>query len=167
MADTNDLRRLGPPTLRAAWLFQAILAGPAFVFFGAHALATAYNPYSSDDLYLSLKDLGLAMFTALIVFILVVQRGYANPAPRVAARLELAKSVLASATWLWVFLDAVFYTPEWDYWRDPPAGSRTRKIVFTLVSSVVLFVRLARKARDDAQEAEAGETDEDMPLLRN
>lgn len=135
MSDTLDLHRLGPPALRAAWLFQALVAGPACLLFAIAALWTVYYPYSPPFIYPAIKELFFALFAAGILYILTVQRNYPQPHPRATATFELAKGLLATAAWLWLLLDAVFYRAPWYSFPVSPK----QRTVFVSVSVVVLL----------------------------
>lgn len=135
MSDTPDLRRLGPPAMRTAWLFQALIAGPALLFLGIDTLLMLYYSYNVFDIYLAIKGLSLALFSAVIMFILIVQRNYPEPHPKVTARFELAKGLLATNAWLWLLLDAIFRHQSWDSYHRV----QKKRIAFVSVSVVILL----------------------------
>lgn len=144
MADTRELHNLGPSAVRIVWLFQGVIAAPTFILLGASSLSMIYNFYGPESIWAALRNLFLALFAAMIVFILLVQRKYADPHPKVTAKFELVKALLATAAWLWLLLDAIFRPP----WYDPYHRYRTRKIIFTSASVVVLlFVFLSIEFR--------------------
>lgn len=70
----------------------------------------------------------------MIVYITIVQWQYSNPHPKITARFELAKGLLATAIWLWLLLDAIYYTPIWRYYRQ----YKPRIVLFRATSIIIL-----------------------------
>lgn len=125
--------------MRTAWLFQAIMAGPAFVFLGYNAWWMIYhNYYTAYIIYPPLRVLSLALIASIITYIVIVQWNYPEPHARVTARFELAKGLLATVAWLWMLLDVIFYIPELE-WYDPYLRFRRVRIVLSAVSVVILL----------------------------
>lgn len=142
MADAHDLGRLGPPVVRTAWVFQALIVGPAFIFTGQELFWTMWQYYHESWLvYPALRYLGFGILTAGIIFVLIVQWSYSSPHPKAFRALETSKAIFATAAWLWLLLDAIAYIP--DYY-DPYCRFRRKKIVLTAVSVVVLLSVLSR-----------------------
>lgn len=139
MTDARELHPLGPSIVHTVWLFQGVLAAPAFVLLGAESLRIIYNSYGSESVWDPLKNLFLALFAAMIVFILLIQHKYTDPHPKLATKFELAKAVLATISWLLLLLDAIFRSP----WFDPYDRYRTNRIIYSSATVIVLlFVSL-------------------------
>lgn len=58
------------------------------------------QPDYSPEVYPALRQLFLIIFTAMVICILAIQWIHSNPHPKTTARLESAKGLLATATWL-------------------------------------------------------------------
>ncbi|KAL1848665.1 hypothetical protein Daus18300_013535, partial [Diaporthe australafricana] len=127
MADADTPRRPGllDSAVRIFLLFQAFVAGLATLIIGLNlywSLDDAYYPPGDygPEVYPALRQLFLAVLTAMTTYILVIQWNCSNLHADVTAKLELAKGLLATATWLWLLLDFIFYIPVCQYrWGDP------------------------------------------------
>lgn len=139
MADAeNRPSQPGHPAARVLWLFQALIAGFLCVLWGQDLFWEVSYPYHGATAYPILKELFLAVLAAMVVYAVIVQSQWPDPPPRVTARLELAKGLLATAVWIWVLLDAIFYVSSDDYRWDPYFRSRSIRIVFSAASFVIL-----------------------------
>lgn len=91
---------IGHVFLTRIWLFQAIVAGPTFVLLGIFAIVNLYSTY--DTTYDFVTNLCTAILAAGIIFIVLVQQQLPAAGKRLTYRFELAKSVLATALWVWL-----------------------------------------------------------------
>lgn len=138
MPNAQELRRLGPPVVRTTWLFQAIIAGSAIVYLEMGTLWIIHlDYYMLFTSYRALKGVYLALFAAMIIFIVIVQRNYPDPHPTVTARFELSKGVLATVVWAWVLLDVIFLNPYDHY--DPDQRKKRTRIILAAASAVILL----------------------------
>ena len=129
----NNSRQLVPTFMRTVWLFQAIIAGPIFVLLGLLAVFNMFNTYGR--LYDFITHLGTSLLAAGIIFIVVVQRTVGRLEKSLTLRFEVIKSILATALWLWLLLDAIF-GPSDHYGYYTP---RSRRIAAAAISSILLL----------------------------
>ena len=126
-------QNLGSTFLQTYWLFQAIFAGPISAALAISAFVRLLDTHG--PIYDFVTQVCNAILAGAIVFIVLVQQRM--PASRVSKALtlkfEIAKSVLATALWVWLMLDAGFGPEnEYDYYkRGPRLGS-------SAVASIVL-----------------------------
>ncbi|KAK4148352.1 hypothetical protein C8A00DRAFT_19806, partial [Chaetomidium leptoderma] len=82
-----------------ARIFQAIIAGPTFVYLGLCAVFGLYG-----GVYFTLYDFILDLFTAIlaagIIFLVLAQRQLPNVGKLWTYRFEVAKSGLATLLWI-------------------------------------------------------------------
>jgi hypothetical protein len=128
------------PTLRQillsrASLFQALIFGPIFIWLFIEATMQLYSTYL--PVYDFIYDLFQAIFAGGIVFIVLVQRQLpiGSLDPRKAFYFELAKSLFATAAWLWLLLDAIFGPQSHRGWQV----DRGRRIAATGLSVILLL----------------------------
>lgn len=96
-------------------------------------------PTYSPEAYPVVRQLFLVVFAAMILCIIYIQWNHADPHHKTAARLELVKGLLATATWSWLLLDVIFFVPKYPYeYFDPYWRYRRRKIIFMATSIIVL-----------------------------
>lgn len=177
MTDAEINRRPEHAAVRTLWLFQALIAGLLSVLWAVDTWRETRQPSYGPHAYHVSKELFLAILAAVIVYAVIVQWQYPNPHPKVTARFELAKGLLATAVWLFLLLDAIFAIPDPWYEYDPYCRHRKIRIVTSANSFAVLCVFFyptmfwsARLARQDRkQEAAIGDGTaavENTPLLR-
>lgn len=138
MTDADSPRRLEHAAVQTVWLFQAFIAGLLFILSGLDIVRELDYPSYGADAYPILKDLFLAILAATIVYIVMTQRRYPEPHPKITAKFELAKGLLATAVWFWVLLDAIFYIPSSPYYYDPYCRYRAIRITLSAVSIAIL-----------------------------
>ncbi|KAG6364255.1 hypothetical protein INS49_005854 [Diaporthe citri] len=157
MADAESTHRLARAAVRTLWLFQALTGGLLSLLWAVDILRETRNPSYGSDAYHATKELFLAILAAVIVYAVIVQWQYPDPLPKITARFELAKGLLATAVWLYLLLDAILYIPDYDPY--------CRRVFF--YPTVFWSARLARKARKQ-ETAIGGDTTagENTPLLR-
>lgn len=112
---------LGHILLRTAWTFQAIAAFPTFFILGFLAAVNLFNTFES--LYEFVTYFITSILAGAIMFLVLVQRSLLSRRQKrdlVASRsanraenlqtlqFEIAKAVLATALWVWLFCDALF-----------------------------------------------------------
>jgi hypothetical protein len=134
MADNRQRQPLSNALLRTVWLFQAIVAGPTFVILGLLVFIALYDQYI--DVYYFVTHLCTAIFAGAIIFIVVVQRKipYEVSNPRLTLIFEIAKSVFATALWIWLMMDSLF-GPHRRY-----RGSYTKPLITaSAISSLLLL----------------------------
>ena len=120
--------------LTTIWIFQLIAAGPIFVWLG---LAVIFNLfYTFDRAYDFITHLCTSLLAAGILFIVLVQRklGDSSSLP-LTLKFEMAKSVCATALWVWLMLDAIFGPEDHYGYRQ---GRRTR-ITASAISCVLVL----------------------------
>jgi hypothetical protein len=92
---------IGRAFLTKAWIFQAIIASPTFIFLGAEAMFAVWEPT-----YWTVYDFITFSFTATmaggIIFLVLVQRQLPNAGKLWTFRFELAKAVIATGLWIWL-----------------------------------------------------------------
>ena len=137
MADAENPRRPEYAAVRTLWLFQAFIAGLLFIIWGLEILRELDHPSYGADAYPVSKDLFLAVLAAMIVYTVIIQWRYSDPHPKISAKLELAKGLVAITVWLWVLLDAIFYKPSYPYYYDPERKYRAIRITFSAMSIVI------------------------------
>ncbi|KAK7185911.1 hypothetical protein DPSP01_009939 [Paraphaeosphaeria sporulosa] len=167
--------------LRGAGIWQAIIALPICLWLGFEAFDTFLEPWHNAGIYYFLRNSTTAVLAAGIIFCVYVQRKAAI-SPYQYVLFETAKSVLATALWLWFILDAAFgpwvaHCREYE-WRGPcHVGARVSRAA---LASIVLFVvyyptlgysywawnRVSEKdEEDDEERVERGEVTDRSPLL--
>lgn len=152
MADAENPQRPGllDVAVRTLLLFQGFIAGLAFLIMGINFFwniddaylipkHTPEQPTYSPEAYPAVRQLFLLVFTAIVIYIIIIQWNLSDPHPKTNAKLELAKGLLATATWLWLLLDIIFYTPKYPYdYFDPYWRYRRRRIIYTATSIIIL-----------------------------
>ncbi|KAH8749215.1 hypothetical protein F5883DRAFT_232405 [Diaporthe sp. PMI_573] len=137
MADAENPRRLGHVAARTLWLFQALIAGCLAIVWWNDILWEVERPSYGANAYPVIRELFLTLLAAMIVYAVIVQWHHPDPHPRVTARLELGKGLIATAVWGWLLLDAVFFVPGYPYYNDPYCRRRTVRITFTAWSIAI------------------------------
>ncbi|KAK0730748.1 hypothetical protein B0H67DRAFT_639210 [Lasiosphaeris hirsuta] len=171
---------IGHVFLTRFWIFQGLLAAPTFFIFGIFIFASLWDSY--NGVYDFVCQFFNCLLAGSILFIILVQRSLPTASKKLTYRFELAKSVLATAMWLWLMLDSIFYkrryyNPDLYYYR---------RIIISAISSTALFILfyptalytayLVRKDRQEGGEEAAAaveeaegrrDADEWAPLLPN
>ncbi|KAK3936195.1 hypothetical protein QBC46DRAFT_296733 [Diplogelasinospora grovesii] len=173
MADSD----LGNVLLTRTWLFQAIVAGPIFVIDG---IAAILNLYDTDtwSTYEFIANLFTAILEAGIIFVVLVQRRLPEAGPQLTFHLEVVKSSLATALWIWLMADAIWGPVHHWYYIDRrpgiPASAISSILLFLLFYPTVFWTSHVRKMAvaaqrigDDEDDEEGSREDEDArPLLQ-
>lgn len=124
---------IGHVFLTRIWLFQAIIAAPTFIILGMMAIANMYNTY--DTIYDFVTHLCTAILAAGIIFVVLVQKKLPEAGKKLTFLFEVAKSVLATALWVWLMADAIWGPiSHGGYRRD-----RKMRIVTSAIASVLLL----------------------------
>ncbi|KPI37476.1 uncharacterized protein AB675_10374 [Cyphellophora attinorum] len=106
-----------------------------------------------------------------IIFTVLLQRKIptGKTSKSMTLRFEILKSVLATALWLWLLLDAIFGPRDhYSYYKD-----RSQRIMVAAISSLLLFILYYPTVwlayRDTAREAPSSDDsgDERTPLLND
>lgn len=101
MTDAESTRRPAHAAVRVLWPFQALIAGLLSLLWAVDVWRETRRPSFGSDAYPVTKELFLAILAAVIVYAVIVQRQqHPDPHPRITARFELAKGLLATAVWL-------------------------------------------------------------------
>lgn len=137
MTDAEIARRPGHAAARTLWFFQAFVAGLLSILWILDILREIDHPSYGSDGYPASKDLLLAILAAIIMYTVIVQWQYSDPHPKMIAKFELAKGLLATVIWLWVLLDAIFYIPSHPYYYDPYCRYRAVRIKFSAISIAI------------------------------
>ncbi|KAK2607026.1 hypothetical protein N8I77_005735 [Diaporthe amygdali] len=177
MTDAEIARRPGHAAARTLWLFQAFVAGLLSILWILDILREIDHPSYGSDGYPASKDLLLAILAAIIMYTVIVQWQYSDPHPKIIAKFELAKGLLATVIWLWVLLDAIFYIPSHPYYYDPYCRYRAVRIKFSAISIAIPCIffyptmlwsaRVARRAiKQDTAIDDGTAAGENTPLLR-
>jgi hypothetical protein len=130
-----DDHYLSRDLLRTTWTFQAIVAGPVFVWLG---FLSVYNMlHTFETTYDFFNHFCNSIMAGGIIFTVLLQRRI--PADRTSKsmtlRFETLKSVLATASWIWLLLDAVFGPrSHYSYY-----GDRSERIITAAISSLLLL----------------------------
>lgn len=138
MADAEGTRRQAPAAARTLWLFQALIGGLLSLLWAVDIWRENRQPSYGSHAYHVSKELFLAILAAVVVYAVIVQWQYPNPHPKVTARFELAKGLIATAIWLYLLLDTIFYIPDPWYDHDPYCRHRKIRIVTSANSFAVL-----------------------------
>lgn len=138
MTDAESTRRPEHAAVRTLWLFQALIAGLLSLLWTVDIWRETRQPSYGSHAYHVSKELFLAILAAVIVYAVIVQWQYPSPHPKVTARFELAKGLLATAMWLFLLLDAIFVIPDPWYDYDPYCRHRKIRIVTSANSFAVL-----------------------------
>ena len=96
-----------------------------------------FGQYTFDSLYDFFNHLINSLLAAGITFAVLIQRKLLvnRNAKQYTLRFEIAKSVLATALWLWLLLDAIFGPSDhYGYY-----GGRSRRISVACISSLLLL----------------------------
>ncbi|KAI1859963.1 uncharacterized protein JN550_011774 [Neoarthrinium moseri] len=128
---TTRARSLGETCLHGVWVFQTIAAIPIFLILGFCALSNMLLS-SYGALYYFITDFVCSILTAGILFTLFLQKGIKNPSWLMTLRLEILKSGLATALWVWMLMDAIFAS-GYDYNNGRPRRIKVAIISFTLL----------------------------------
>lgn len=137
MADTENPHRLRQVAARTLWLFQALIAGFLAVSWVQDIpWELNYSSYGANA-YPVIRELFLSILAASIVYTCIVQWKHPDPHPKVTARLELGKGLIATAMWGWLLLDAIFFVPGYPYYNDPYSRGRAVRITFTAWSIAI------------------------------
>lgn len=131
MADAENPRHPRHAAVRILWIFQAAIAGFLVILWVPDIVNELAWPSYGADGYPVVRELALSILAASIVYTVIVQWRYPDPHPRVAARLELGKGLVATAMWGWLLLDAIFYIPGYKYYYDPYCRRRAVRITFS------------------------------------
>ncbi|KAG4424989.1 hypothetical protein IFR04_001960 [Cadophora malorum] len=116
---------------RGVGLFQALVALPAMVILGEWALEALF--YINMPIYDFITATFNSLFAAAIIFIVFVQLNTA-PSALISSYFEIAKSSLATTSWLWLLLDAIFEPGHWNSpYRRPPKGPRIARAGISVV----------------------------------
>lgn len=129
----SDSQSLGSTFLRTYWIFQAIFAGPISAALAISAFVRLLDLHG--PLYDFVTQICTAILSAGIVFIVLVQRkldkSYSSKS--LTLKFEIAKSIFATALWVWCMLDAALGPEsEFDYYKRPP------RVGSAAVASIVL-----------------------------
>lgn len=92
---------IGRIFLSKAWIFQAIIAGPTFVVLGMCAMFAVWET-TWWTVYHFLTFTCTSIMAGGIIFLVLVQRQFSTAGKLWTFRFELAKSVLATAMWIWL-----------------------------------------------------------------
>lgn len=180
MAGAENPPRLGYIAARTVWLFQALIAGFLAIIWVIEIFREVENPRFGANAYPVIRELFLSLLAAMIIFIVIVQWHFQDPRPRVTARLELGKGLIATAMSGWLLLDAIFFVPRYPYYYDPYHRKKAVRIALSAGSfaiPLVLFyppafwsARLAwrdrRRETPVAADGNGATADENSPLLR-
>lgn len=128
-----DNTSLGHTFLRTAWIFQAIVATPIFVFMIISAFMNYFN--TVNTVYGFTTHLCTAVLAGVIIFSVLVQRKIPEPSKRLTLRFELTKSTCATGMWMWLLLDAAFGPRnQYGWYYD-----RQRRVWVAAISSMILL----------------------------
>lgn len=130
MADTENPGRLRQVAARTLWLFQALIAAFLAVSWVQDIPWELNWPSYGANAYPLIRGLFLSILAAMIVYTTIVQWKHPEPHPKVTARLELGKGLIATAMWGWLLLDAIFFIPGYPYYSDPYCRRRAVRISF-------------------------------------
>lgn len=130
MADTENPRRPRQVAARTLWLFQALIAGFLVVSWVKDIPWELDLPSYGANAYPVVRGLFLSILAAMIVYTTIVQWNHPDAHPKVTARLELGKGLIATAMWGWLLLDAIFFIPGYRYYHDPYSRRRAVRITF-------------------------------------
>ncbi|KFY18663.1 hypothetical protein V493_08435 [Pseudogymnoascus sp. VKM F-4281 (FW-2241)] len=122
--------------LRAAGLFQALLTAPIALTLGFLAFAELWDNYQTIYRFLTYTVNGL--LAAIILFILLIQDRMPSLSASVSFILEVAKSLLATAMWLWLVLDSA-YAEHRNGYREP-SNDRFLRVVRAFIAGFALLV---------------------------
>lgn len=137
MADTESPRHPGHAAVRILWIFQAVIAAFLIILWVPDIVVGVNQPRYGADAYPVLRELALSILAASIVYTVIAQWKHPDPHPRVTARLELVKGLVATAMWAWLLLDAIFYMPRYPYYNDPYCRRRAVRITFSAWSIAI------------------------------
>jgi hypothetical protein len=121
---------LGQVLLTRVWVFQAIVAAPTFTILGIAATINLFSTW--DTIYDFITFLFTSILAAGIIFIVSVQLRYSNATKALTFRFEVAKSVLATALWIWLMYDAIFGPSS-------HGSNRGRRIAASSIAVVLLL----------------------------
>ncbi|OBT44607.1 hypothetical protein VE00_05841 [Pseudogymnoascus sp. WSF 3629] len=122
--------------LRAAGLFQALLTTPIALTLGFLAFVQLWDNYETIYRFLTYTVNGL--LATIILFILLIQDRMPSLTAKISFVLEAAKSLLATAMWLWLVLDSAFANHDTRY-REP-SNDRFLRIVRAFIAGFALLV---------------------------
>ncbi|KAH8658723.1 hypothetical protein BGZ60DRAFT_125367 [Tricladium varicosporioides] len=158
--------------VRTACIFQAIAALPTFLWMGESTIEQLLWYSYWDSIYDFTKAFFTSIIAAGILCILSVQR-WSSMSIKTTFLFEVAKTLLATALWLWLLLDSIF-APQRDYNHHP----RYIKITKSAISVLVIFIlflptlvfaylrtKTPRTARDQEEVEAEDEPRETSPLL--
>ncbi|PQE07948.1 hypothetical protein CJF32_00003073 [Rutstroemia sp. NJR-2017a WRK4] len=147
-------RSLGQNMVRVAGIFQGLIALPIMLCMGWSVFEYLYDTYYTWTLYYFIKYLFNALFAAVILFVLIVQRWGPQAAITKSANVwfEIMKSGAATAIWIWLVAKPTSQThninpnpqeaitgPPRRFPHDNPPGPRGPVIEMALMSSVALI----------------------------
>ncbi|KAM7193737.1 hypothetical protein V8F33_007671 [Rhypophila sp. PSN 637] len=134
---------LGTILLTRIWLFQVLISTPITLILGACSMFILYDGYTY--IYDFVKYLGNTILAMGIIFIVLVQRklvtgGSSTFLSSATGRkftfgCETGKSVLATALWAWILLDAIFKHRGDDGHYNP---WQVRRIICCCIAFIVL-----------------------------
>lgn len=122
-------RTFGESAFNALWIFQGVIALPIFFILGFMSLFNMLSTY--ETLYEFITHFTCAIFSAGILFSVYLQKTMTAAPWRATLRFEILKSCLATASWLWLLMDAIF-GPRSHYYYD-----RTVRIKVAAISAVL------------------------------
>ncbi|KFX88458.1 hypothetical protein V495_07523 [Pseudogymnoascus sp. VKM F-4514 (FW-929)] len=122
--------------LRAAGLFQALLTTPIALTLGFLAFVELWDNFETIYRFLTYTVNGL--LAAVILFILLIQDRMPSLSANVSFILEVAKSLLATAMWLWLLLDSAFAEHSSRY--KEPSNARFMRVVRAFIAGLALLV---------------------------